>query len=443
MFSIIITTYNSEQCIKKTLDNIFFATQGINKEVIVVDDGSTDNTRDILKNYDGIKFTYQINKGVSSARNRGVKKIANDSEFVTFIDDSDLVSTNFFKESIKFFEKNPKICLAIVPITLISNNEQKIHSLNYRFTTNKSIVNILEDYDYIHFHIGGVIFKSDLLFGIDKPFDESISFWEDAKLINSYLLDKKNYGLIKNATYFYNLDDQNSLTKISWQQRDRYSYHITNNFLFLINKSIENYGVVIKYIQYLITVHYLQFLLSHNFQKINVEYILENQQFLDSSKNIFRFINKSVIDELNVNKKYKYFFYKLKNINIDNNLNYINVYIHNYNLFNRKFLFSFSEEAFDISANSKVYILNNNKKREVLLINKHQKDIIHYLFDDFSMNIFRVHLSFLELFHKNTFIIKDYEKGKTIEVLSASIFSRTLTKFKSIFERIFKHGKKI
>ncbi len=49
MFSIIITTYNSEKYIEETITNVLYASNNICREIIVVDDGSKDNTRDILK----------------------------------------------------------------------------------------------------------------------------------------------------------------------------------------------------------------------------------------------------------------------------------------------------------------------------------------------------------------------------------------------------------
>ena len=153
----IIAAYNSENSIEKTLDNILFSSRNIESEIIVVDDGSTDNTLNILKNYKDIIVFHQKNNGVSLARNTGIKIMSKKSKFVTFIDDLDYVSSNFFEKSIEFFQKNQNIKLAVSPIIVIENNQKKNHSLNYRFNDNKKIVNIFRDYSYIHFHIGGDI----------------------------------------------------------------------------------------------------------------------------------------------------------------------------------------------------------------------------------------------------------------------------------------------
>src|SRR5699024_12758034 len=96
------------------------------------------------------------------ARNTGIKIMSKKSKFVKIIDESDYISSDFFEKSIEFYQKNQHIKLAVSPIIVIENNQKKNHFLNYRFNDNKEIVNIFRDYSYIHFHIGGVVFKSEI-----------------------------------------------------------------------------------------------------------------------------------------------------------------------------------------------------------------------------------------------------------------------------------------
>ncbi|MCT1915610.1 glycosyltransferase family 2 protein [Staphylococcus ureilyticus] len=441
MFSIIITTHNSENYIESTLKNVFQATENIKCEIIVVDDGSYDNTLKILQTYKSIQLLHQMNSGVSSARNKGLKYISKDSEFVTFIDDSDWVSNNFFEQSITFFNKYKNIQMAVTPITVVENNNNRDHFLNYRFNKSIDIVNIFENYNYVQFHIGGVVFRSELLFAIEQPFDETINFWEDAKLINNLLLEIQDYGLIKNATYYYNRDDNNSLAKSAWNNKERYSGHIEKNFLSLINQSIQVHDFVIKYVKYVVTIHYLQFLFSHNLQYIDTKYMLEDQRFLLLSQELFTYIDKDTIDKLHINKRYKYFLYKLKNLDISDELNYISVYIHKFKFLQTKIIFSFSEEAFNISDNSDVYIKKHSVDQKVGLLQKYEKDTLHYLSNDFSRNIYQVKLGFKEFFHKNIFFIKDYDNNKIIQVVSDSIFKRICKKLKLYVGRKVKIGR--
>lgn len=103
------------------------------------------------------------------------------SKLTTFIDDSDKVSDNFFETHIDFFEKNRNINLAISPIVTNKDNKYKNHSLNYCFNEEKDYIDAFENYNCIRFHIGGVVFRTEILKAIEKPFDESIHF---GKMLN-------------------------------------------------------------------------------------------------------------------------------------------------------------------------------------------------------------------------------------------------------------------
>ncbi|WP_368864285.1 glycosyltransferase [Staphylococcus sp. 11-B-312] len=205
MFSIIITAHNSEKHIENTLNSVLEAAKNIKREIIVVDDGSSDNTFGLLKKYDEIKLIYQNNHGVSSARNKALKYISKNSQFITFIDDSDWISNNFFSESIQFFKENKNIQVAVTPIIVKENQSERDHFLNYRFNSEKIIVNILEDYSYVHFHIGGAIFKTNLICNINNPFtDYSSIFFDAIHIAKPFYLITKDLNKFNLSRGFYN-----------------------------------------------------------------------------------------------------------------------------------------------------------------------------------------------------------------------------------------------
>lgn len=103
--SVIIPSYNRGWIIKEAVDSVL-AQDYSDFELIVVDDGSTDNTSEILnscKEY--IKVLYQDNKGVSAARNRGVA--ASSGRFVSFLDSDDLWLPQKLTAQVEFFNKTP------------------------------------------------------------------------------------------------------------------------------------------------------------------------------------------------------------------------------------------------------------------------------------------------------------------------------------------------
>ncbi len=85
--SVIIPTYNRKDFVTNAIDSVLKQTFSP-AEIIVIDDGSTDGTGHVLKKYgSGIRYIYQENKGVSSARNTGIKLA--EGEYITFLDSDD------------------------------------------------------------------------------------------------------------------------------------------------------------------------------------------------------------------------------------------------------------------------------------------------------------------------------------------------------------------
>ncbi len=101
-YSIIITTYNREKYIKKCLDSILNQTVK-NFKIIIVDDGSTDNTKKIVTPYlkhKNIKYYYKENTGVADSRNFGVTKVS--TEYFLFIDSDDYISPTLMEKVSKY-----------------------------------------------------------------------------------------------------------------------------------------------------------------------------------------------------------------------------------------------------------------------------------------------------------------------------------------------------
>lgn len=102
--SVIIPTYNRADLIVESLESVLAQTY-TNLEVIVVDDGSTDQTRSVLEPYAGkIKYIRQANLGVSAARNRGLQEAS--GEFVAFQDSDDLWLAGKLEWQVEFLLKN-------------------------------------------------------------------------------------------------------------------------------------------------------------------------------------------------------------------------------------------------------------------------------------------------------------------------------------------------
>lgn len=96
--SVIIPTYNRHTLVTQAVDSVLCQTFR-DYEILVVDDGSTDGTRDALRPYgNAVRYIYQDNRGVSAARNRGVRESR--GELLAFLDSDDLWSPGRLKTQI-------------------------------------------------------------------------------------------------------------------------------------------------------------------------------------------------------------------------------------------------------------------------------------------------------------------------------------------------------
>jgi glycosyltransferase involved in cell wall biosynthesis len=109
-FSVVIPSYNRFDFLRAALDSVLAQTFK-DYEIIVVDDGSTDETALIKDIYDGkIRFISQNNAGVSAARNAGIR--AGDSSHVAFLDSDDIWLPNKLEKQFAFVKANPYVKLS-------------------------------------------------------------------------------------------------------------------------------------------------------------------------------------------------------------------------------------------------------------------------------------------------------------------------------------------
>jgi len=127
-FSVVIPLYNKEKEIADTLNSVLNQSYKAD-EIIVVDDGSTDNSAKIVENFTKfkeIKLIRQNNMGVSAARNRGIEEAKN--EYICFIDADDIWKENFLYEIKKLTEDFPKAILYSTSHMMIDESGNVISS---------------------------------------------------------------------------------------------------------------------------------------------------------------------------------------------------------------------------------------------------------------------------------------------------------------------------
>jgi glycosyltransferase involved in cell wall biosynthesis len=118
--SVVIPSYNSAHHISETLESVFSQSYRPH-EIIVVDDGSTDDTRAVLEKYsDRIIYVYQKNAGEPAARNTGIRRAS--GEFIAFLDADDLWLPNKLTLQMDYFEKHPEVDLVYTDMKQFNEN---------------------------------------------------------------------------------------------------------------------------------------------------------------------------------------------------------------------------------------------------------------------------------------------------------------------------------
>lgn len=131
--SVIIPAYNKAAFTVKTVESVLAQTYK-NLEIIVVDDGSQDQTRDLLAPYqDKIHYIYKKNGGACSARNAGLK-VAN-GRYVGFLDCDDLYLSDKIARSVAFLEQNPDFGFVHTGVHLIDAKDQIVGNFSYAKAT--------------------------------------------------------------------------------------------------------------------------------------------------------------------------------------------------------------------------------------------------------------------------------------------------------------------
>jgi glycosyltransferase involved in cell wall biosynthesis len=104
--SVIIPTYNRARCLREAVDSVL-AQEFRDFELIVVDDGSRDETPQLLQSYgDSIRVLRQENRGVSAARNAGIA--GSRGELIAFLDSDDIWLPGKLSRQVEFFRQNPE-----------------------------------------------------------------------------------------------------------------------------------------------------------------------------------------------------------------------------------------------------------------------------------------------------------------------------------------------
>ena len=285
-----------------------------NIELVIVDDGSPDNSKDIALEYqkrypDNIKVFSKENGGQATAFNFGLKHLH--GKYVNFLDSDDCLSSNTFEDVHNFFEKyKDEVDIVSIPLIYFEGRTGP-HFLNYKFTSTR-VIDLIEEPYNPQLSIASSFIKKEAFDGLE--FDTVLPHGYDALIVNKILLNRKKLGVISTSSYFYRKrESKSSLIDTSYQRKEYYSYLLKNLYIHLIEYSKEKEGNLPKFIQYMVAYNIQWYDKLSDFPDFLTEEDIK--EFWEIFQEILSNIDDEVINDFRIIKKshVRYFLMYLKN----------------------------------------------------------------------------------------------------------------------------------
>ncbi len=214
MFSVVIPLYNKSESIAVTLQSVI-EQSFTNFEVIVVDDGSTDDSVSIVKQIkdNRIRIIKKQNGGVSSARNVGIENAK--FEYIAFLDADDIWDVSYLETQAKMIVDFPEASMWGVGFERIYNNQHNSKNSHCDLT---EFVGYVDDFWCksngcpIHYSSSSSVVKKHI-FDIIKSFDERISYAEDLDVWWRIILNSKVAFNSHTLSYYIQDADNRAMNK--------------------------------------------------------------------------------------------------------------------------------------------------------------------------------------------------------------------------------------
>lgn len=231
LISVIIPAYNIEKYIGECLISIINQTYE-NLQIIVIDDGSIDNTRNICdkiaKTDKRIKIIHQSNQGVVSARINGIKIAA--GEFVSFIDGDDWIEPETYSFMIENLVDSDLISIGVFREIKSGYSVEKMDEFPEGKYEGSSLDKIFSKLIYeekshsvqpLTPWLCNKLFKTDLIRNILLEEDTSLQYGEDSVILYQYLLQSNSLKICHKSLYHYRYRNDSAIHKVDIYALDK------------------------------------------------------------------------------------------------------------------------------------------------------------------------------------------------------------------------------
>ena len=267
-FTVVSAVYNVEKYLDEYFDSIVKQSLNFKKhiQIILVDDGSTDHSAEIIKRWQAkfpqnIHYFYKENGGQASARNLGLQHVK--TEWVTFIDPDDFVSSDYFYKTDNFLSNNANISIVGCPLVFYFEDKDMVkdtHPLKYRFAKGDVVLPLSNLKDHLQLSASTAFFKIDNIRNAHISFDEAMKpSFEDAKFVTDYILNtdlSTNAAFLSKISYFYRKrSDGSSTLDGAWQNPLLFSRVIEKGCIEILKTAKKKFGKIPEHIQRIVLYH--------------------------------------------------------------------------------------------------------------------------------------------------------------------------------------------
>lgn len=217
--SIVIPVYNSAGYLEKIIEQLLEQTHE-EMEIIFVDDGSSDNSAEIIKKYEEkdkrIRYIYQDNSGPSKARNTGIDFAQ--GEYLTFVDSDDSVANDYIAKLCEGISQN-KADVCCCGYTCLERDKKYTHNDYYPMERNEKEKFLEKLFEGTGGTTWGKIYRTEIIKSNDIKFDERYRLCEDQLFALEVFLRCKIFSSIDCNGYYYNRLNENSLVnKLNFEE---------------------------------------------------------------------------------------------------------------------------------------------------------------------------------------------------------------------------------
>ena len=289
--SIIVPVYNEEENIESCLKTLL-AQSFKSIEIICVDDGSVDESKKIIldyqRKYEQIKYYFKENGGVSSARNKGIEEA--NGEYVVFVDSDDSVEMTYIEKLYNCFQK-PAVDLAVCSYTTkdFSGEIKSNCNLETKIMDTQEVMKSLLRKNAISSALWNKMFRLSTIREFAIMFNPSITIGEDMLFLTQYVLHIRKAYQISDKLYTYMLNANGAMLEQFHAKEFQLKWLSEWDAISEVEKIVRNYNIDAENEIYLKKVRIADRLISRMdyYEYRNKEYMKVFQQTLRKKPYIY------------------------------------------------------------------------------------------------------------------------------------------------------------